>query len=176
MQRLGGFARATGGQAALEFAILLPMMVFLLFGSVDLLDMLQANRRAQNVAASVADVMARDTGVSTAELQEMWAAIDVLMFPNDSSTMKIRITSVRIESATRASVVWSAGHNGMAPLGTNSTVGLHSAMMQPGTSLIMTDTEYSYRSALGFLNSGPVTMTHRAFRRSRLVDPIPREA
>ncbi|MEJ0060037.1 MAG: TadE/TadG family type IV pilus assembly protein [Terricaulis sp.] len=43
--RLRRFARAKSGLAALEFALLAPMMVFLLFGSVELIDALGANRR-----------------------------------------------------------------------------------------------------------------------------------
>ena len=43
MQRLRRFGRETGGLAALEFAILAPMMVFLLFGSIELIDMVITN-------------------------------------------------------------------------------------------------------------------------------------
>ena len=50
------------------------MMIFLLFGSVDLIDVLGANKRAQNAAASLADVVARDTEISNAEIAGLWAA------------------------------------------------------------------------------------------------------
>jgi len=174
LKSLRRFGRAKQGLAALEFAILAPMMVFLLFASVDLIDMLGANKRAQNVAASLADVIARDTEVSNAEVVGLWSAANVLMFPNDSATMQIRITSVSITAANGARVVWSEGHGGMSARTTNSPVTLPAAMMQNGTSVIMTETIYPYRSPLGFLAPGPVSMRHDAYRRSRLVDPIPR--
>ena len=47
-------------------------------------------------------------------------------------------------------------------------------MMTPGASVIMTETTYTYESPLGFLLPGAVTLSHDAYRRSRLVDPIPR--
>ena len=108
------FARAQKGLAAVEFALIAPMMVFLLFGAVDLIDALGANRNAQNVAASLADVVARDTEISNSEMTGIWAAADILMFPESAATMDIRVTSVMIESATVARVVWSEGQIGRA--------------------------------------------------------------
>lgn len=174
MRNLRRFARATGGLAALEFAILLPMMVFVLFGSVDLIDMLGANKRAQNVAASISDVVARDTEITNSEVTGLWAAVNVLMFPDSGANMQIRVTSISITSSTQAKVVWSEGHGGYAARQANSAVTLPSAMMQTGTSIIMTETIYPYTPPLGFIWSGSTELKHTAYRRSRLVDPIPR--
>jgi Flp pilus assembly protein TadG len=173
LQRLRRFVAARKGSAALEFAIIAPMMIFLLFGSVDLLDVLSANKRAQNATSSIADVVARDTEVSNDEVAGLWAALDVLMFPQDGSAVNLRISSVSIESSTTARVVWSEGH-GMSARVANSTVSLPAAMMTPGSSVIMAESTYSYSSPLGFLLPGPVTLSHNSYRRSRLVDPIPR--
>jgi len=172
-QRARRFGSAKKGAAAMEFALILPMMVFLLFGSVDLLDVLDANTRAQNAAASLADVVARDTEVSDNEVTGLWDALDILMFPDDAADLDIRVSSVRIVNASTATVVWSEGH-GMSARTANSTVTLPTGMMTPGSSVIMAESTYEYNSPLGFLLSGPVHMAHSAYRRSRLVDPIPR--
>lgn len=168
------FARAKKGLAALEFAIIAPMMIFLLFGSVDLIDVLSANKRAQNVASSLADVVARDTEITNSEVTGLWAAIDLLMYPNDASAMQIRISSVSIVNATTAQVVWSEGHGGMSARTTNSTIALPAQMMTPGTSVIVAESVYPYAPPLGFLSSASINLRHDAYRRSRLVDPIPR--
>jgi Flp pilus assembly protein TadG len=177
MQTLRRFARENKGVAALEFAIIAPLlMVPLLLGTVDLIDVMGANKRAQNAAASVADVVARDTEISNAELAGMWRALDILMYPNDPGTMEIRITSVSIVNASTAEVVWSEAHGGMTARTTGSTVSLDSRMMQVGTSIIMVESVYNYDAPLAFLFQNQVHMTHEAYRRSRLVDPIPRVA
>lgn len=171
---LARFARAKAGLAAVEFAALAPMMMIMLFGSVDLLDMLHANRRAQNTAASLADVVARDTAVTNEEVAGLWAATNLLMFPNDGAVLQVRVTSVRVTSASSAEVVWSEGR-GMTPLTVGTPVAdLPDQMMQPGSSLIWTETILPYSSPLGFLNDGVSNLSHSAYRRSRLVDPIPR--
>jgi Flp pilus assembly protein TadG len=170
-RRFGG---ARSGLAALEFAIILPMMVFLVLGSVDLLDALSVNRRAENVAASLADVVARDTSVSNAEISGIWSALNLLMYPGTDATMSERVTSISVTSATNAQVVWSEAQHGLSPLSVNSTVTLPAQMMVAGTSLIKAETVYHYQSPLNFLYSGTVDFPHTVYRRSRLVDPIPR--
>ncbi|MEZ5956832.1 MAG: TadE/TadG family type IV pilus assembly protein [Hyphomonadaceae bacterium] len=177
MQTLRRFARENKGVAALEFAIIAPLlMVPLLLGTVDLIDVMGANKRAQNAAASLADVVARDTEVSNAELAGIWRALDILMYPNDPGSMEIRISSISIVNASTAQVVWSEGHGGMSARSAGSTVSLDSRMMQVGTSIIMVESAYKYDAPLGFLFQNQVRMTHEAYRRSRLVDPIPRVA
>lgn len=173
-QTLSGFAAAQKGNAALEFAIIAPMMIMLLFGSVDLLDVLNTNKRVQNVTSSLADVVSRDTEVSDAEITGLWAAIDVLMYPSGGDAVNVRVSSIDIESASIARVVWSEGH-GMEARQPGTTVdNLPAAMMNPGTSLILSEAAYAYDSPLGFLLEDGVTLEHQAYRRSRLVDPIPR--
>lgn len=172
-RRLLRFGKAKRGLAALEFAIIAPMMIFLLFGSVEMIDVLGVNSRAQNATASLADVTARDTEVSNAEINGLWDALAVLMYPNNPANIDVRITSVRIVSTTSATVVWSEGR-GMSPRTNGSQVTLSAAMMNPGTSVIMAETTYRYGSPLGFVLDGPIEIKHVAYRRSRLVDPIPR--
>ena len=177
LQTLRRFARENKGVAALEFAIIAPfLMVPLLLGSVDLIDVMGANKRAQNATASLADVVARDTEISNAEVANVWRALDVLMYPNGADAMEIRVSSISIESASTARVVWSEGHGGMSARQAGTTVNLDSRMMNVGTSIIMVESAYKYDAPLGFLFQNQVRMTHNAYRRSRLVDPIPRVA
>ncbi len=91
IKRIRSFAAAEKGLAALEFAIIAPMMILLVFGSVDLIDTLGANKRAQNAAASIADVVARDDNVTNAEVAGLWAALDVLMYPDNGASMTVSI-------------------------------------------------------------------------------------
>jgi Flp pilus assembly protein TadG len=163
IQNLRRFARENKGVAALEFAIIAPLlMVPLLLGSVDLIDVMGANKRAQNAAASLADVVARDTEISNAELDSLWRGLDVLMYPNASGDMEIRISSISIDNASTARVVWSEGHGGMSGRTANSTVSLDSRMMVVGSSVIMVESVYKYDAPLGFLFQNQVRMSHDA--------------
>jgi Flp pilus assembly protein TadG len=173
LTRLRHFVRAKSGLAALEFALIAPMMVFLLFGSVELIDALGANRRAQNAASSLADVVARDTEVTNDEVQGLWAAFDILLYPDSGADMQACITSVLIDAQGVPRTQWSEARNGYSPCPA-ATGSLTAAMRTPGSSMIIASTTYSYTPPLNFLFTGPVNMRHTVYRRSRLVDPIPR--
>lgn len=172
LRHLRRFAAARRGLAALEFAILLPMMIFLLFGAVDVIDAMGTNRRTENVAASLADVVSRDTEVSDDEITGLWAAMSVLMIPDAAADVRARITSIEVVSSSSAVVVWSEGH-GMSPFSDGASIDLPDDMMLPGTSVILAETEYTYEAPLGILFTGSMDFEHTAYRRSRLVDPIP---
>lgn len=173
LARLRRFGRATGGLAALEFALIAPMMVFVLFGSVELIDALGANRRAQNATSSIADVVARDTEVSTDEINGLWAAVDVLMFPDSGDGMAVCVASVSIDDRGRSSVVWNRTDGGFGGCPSTAGSNLPAAMRRPNTSVIIAETRYRYQPPLGFLYEGNFDMRHTVYRRSRLVDPIP---
>lgn len=168
------FRRAKSGLAALEFALIAPMMIFLLLGTVELVDSLGADRRTENVAASISDVVSRDTEITDSERDGLWSAVNVLVFPETGANMDLRVTSVMISSATSAKVTWSEAHNHFAPLAVNASVTLPSEMMVPGTSVIMTEATDHYTPPLNILFNGQFALSHTAYRRSRLVDPIPR--
>jgi len=171
--RLRRFARANKGMAAVEFALIAPMMVFILFGAVELIDALDTDQRVQNAASSLADVISRDTSVSDSEVTGLWSALDVLMYPSSAQNMQVCITSISIDSAGVAHNQWSEAHGGMSPC-PSSNVNLTSSMKTPGTSLIVAETRYGYTPQLNMVFSGAFTMDHVVYRRSRLVDPIPR--
>lgn len=167
------FLRDKRGIAALEFALLAPLMVFILFGSVVLIDALGANRRAQNATSSLADVIARDTEVTNQEVSSLWAALGVLMYPSGSTSMKACITSISINRDGNPVNEWSENRNGMdgCPFSAGS---LPAAMRTPSTSVIVAQTSYAYTPPLRFLIEDEIDMKHTVYRRSRYVDPIPR--
>lgn len=193
---LKAFARAKEGVAALEFALIAPLMIVVLFTSLELVNMLQSNQRVENTAISLADVISRDTSISNAEMTGIWSAVGSLMFPDNAAGMDLRITSIVFDDDGDASVVWSevcgltaAG----ACSGSSYSVLRRGAAVPaselpnvnpPGSSLIRVEVAFDFRPIVGFFSIGEngelghdggiTTLRHTAFRRSRLVDPIPR--
>jgi Flp pilus assembly protein TadG len=172
LRRLFGDAR---GLAALEFAIIAPMMVLVLFGTVELTQALATNRRAENVAASIADIVARDTIIDDAEMDDLWFAINALMFPDTPTNMKMRVTSVTFDASGAATAHWSEGHNGWAPFAAGASVPIPTGMRIPDTSLIMTQTSYRYTPPIGVFLKVAFDLEHTEYRRPRVADPVERD-
>lgn len=168
------FACDRRGLAALEFALIAPMMIMVLFGSVELTELLATNRRAENTAASVADVISRDTVIDNDEIGDLWTAASALMYPNSASPLQIRISSVQVQTATQAKVLWSDGHNGYSPRGAGSAMPLPAGMMIPGTSVIVAETSYHYSPPIGVFLDVAFDLKHIEYRRPRVADPVTR--
>lgn len=172
--RLRRLSRDRKGLAALEFALIAPMMVIVLFGSIELTELLACNRRAENTSAAVADVISRDTSVTDAEMTDLWTAATALMYPNSTTPLQMRVSSIRIISNSEARVLWSDGHNGFSPRGVNSTVTLPAGMMVAGTSVIMAETSYHYTPPIGVFLKVAIDLGHTEYRRPRVADPVTR--
>ncbi len=180
------FARARDGIAAVEFALIAPM-VMVLIGSVEIINLVQADRRLENVAASVADVISRDNSIDNTEMNGILGAIEPLMFPDDGTNVDVRITAIMIESTTSAKVIWCDTRGTTFPsIPANEVVaGLPAGMMRAGTSIVRVEVAYPYIPRMGFFtvddhrrlqnDTDNRNLRHTAYRRSRLVDPIPRD-
>jgi Flp pilus assembly protein TadG len=169
------FARDRRGLAALEFALIAPMMVLVLFGSIELTELLATNRRAENTAASIADVISRDTVVDDDELTDLWTAANALMFPNSATPLKMRVSSVQINGSSQAKVLWSDGHSGYTARAPGSNVTLPAGILVPNTSVIMTETSYHYVPPIGVFLDVAFDLNHIEYRRPRVADPVTRD-
>ncbi len=122
----------TRGVAAVEFALLLPVLVALFFGAVELSNLLIADSRLRNAAASVADLITQKSdGVITANsLNIANIAATEIMRPlpvtaGGNPILAILVTNFRSTGPTTANVEWSriiAG--GLANPTTATTLGL----------------------------------------------------
>lgn len=175
MNRFLRFARDRRGLAALEFALIAPMMIVVLFGAIELTELLATNRRAENTTASIADVISRDTTVSNAEITDLWTAAGALMFPNASTPMRMRVSSIQVETASSAKVLWSEGKNGYTPRSKGSTMTLPAGMMVAGTSVVVAESSYNYVPPIGVFLDVAFDLNHTEYRRPRVADPVTRE-
>ena len=56
---LGRFGKAREGAAAVEFALILPFMLMLYAGSIELSDLINVDRRITVISSTVGDLVAR---------------------------------------------------------------------------------------------------------------------
>lgn len=166
------------GVAAVEFALILPMFAGIYLGSVELTELLLVNRRVENLAASAADIVARDTLVRESELTDLQEAIDLLMDPNPVSGLKVRVTSIQINSSTDCVVVWSKSYHGYATLANGDKINDLPAELLTGEtpSIVRAQVTYDYMTPIRWLLPATFSLKHTEYRRPRLVDPVPYSA
>jgi Flp pilus assembly protein TadG len=122
MRKLLGFLKSTEGLAAVEFAFILPVMIIMFLGTVEVSNYVVAARRVASLASTGADLSAQDTSLSNADMTDIFGALTTIMDPLSPAVAKIRITSVVADAnGTTYRVAWSDARN-IAPRVVGSVV------------------------------------------------------
>jgi Flp pilus assembly protein TadG len=167
--KLRGFAREEQAVSAIEFALLLPLMITLYLGGVEVSQAVSADRKTTLVAHTVGDLVAQATDITSSGADDVLAAASTIAAPFPVSNLRMTISSVCIDSTGQiATIAWSrASANATARSGT-VTSSIDSRLMVAGTSLIWGEASYDYRPTIGWTITGTLTMSDKTFLRPRL--------
>jgi len=146
MRMTRAFFRSESGVAAIEFAFILPVMVIMFLGVVEVSNYVMAARRVANVASTAADLVAQDTFVSDDEMGDIMGALDVLIAPMNAENATIRITSVVADAQGVPKVDWSEARH-TTPRAVGSTVSysdIPTGLISANQSVIMTEIFFGY--------------------------------
>jgi Flp pilus assembly protein TadG len=172
-QRLARCARDERGVSAVEFALLLPLMVTLYLGGVEVSQGLTIDRKVTLVARTVADLAAQTTTISNADMTNILDASTAVLQPYSTSLVKVTVSQVTIDAEGKATVTWSDSKNGTART-TGSTVTLPAALNIPNSSLIWGEVSYGYKPVIGYVITGTMNLTDQIYMRPRLSDSVAR--
>ena len=92
------FCRNVRGAAAVEFALLLPLMLIIWGGIVEIGNVHFAGRKVALATQSIADLIAQERAVSDAELANLAQAGNAIMFPYPSGNMSYHMQSIATDA------------------------------------------------------------------------------
>lgn len=172
---LGRFRRNKSGLAAVEFAMLLPVMLTLFFGIVELSMALGCRANVTNVAAVTADLVAQESAMTTADMTNVFNAANAMLYPYDTSVAKITVSSVEYDtsskSLTAGKVGWSCAKNTTAK-STGSTITLPNGLMTANSSVVVAEITYNYTSPTTKFVTGTKVMSNTFYAKPRRVPKI----
>lgn len=171
--RLGRLVSDQRGVSAVEFAMLLPLMLTLYLGTVELSQGIGADRKLTLTARTVADLVSQVTSVNNAGMTNSLNAAAAVMAPYPSTNLKVTVSSVRIDKDGKATIDWSDTLNGTARA-KGSTVTLPAALATPDSTLIWAEVQYAYKPTVGYLISGTLTLKDQIYMRPRQSDDVKR--
>jgi Flp pilus assembly protein TadG len=161
------------GVSAVEFAMLLPLMVTLYLGGVEVSQAVAIDRKTTLVARSLGDLVAQATTVSNADMTNILAAATSVVAPYPDNKLKVTVSRVDVDANGVAKVVWSDTKNGTAKAA-GTTVTLPAALNTASTSLIWAETQYDYTPTVGYVITGMMTLKDQIYMRPRLSDTVAR--
>jgi Flp pilus assembly protein TadG len=180
--RLRALWNDRSGLAAVEFAMIFPIMVAFYFGVVEYSSAISVDRKATQVARTMSDLTSQSVSVADGDLISFGQAAKAIMTPYSPDPLTVGITEVYIDIVTGAArVQWSRGLEfsatgdvtiaGTNPHNVGEVVTLPPALTAAkGTYVIWSEVSYTYTPAVGYLVS-KTGMSFRdvAYTRPRLV-------
>jgi Flp pilus assembly protein TadG len=180
----GRFGSDERGASLIEFAMLVPLMLTLFVGALEISQAVAVDRKVSIAARSVADLTAQVTDVIDADLTNIFKAAEQVAYPFKAEKLKIKISSVKIDADKVAKIVWGEGSGTgvtkRAP-GDVVTALVPLGIRIPNTTVIWGEVEYTYSPIISgndkdwfWKLAGDKSLTDQIFMRPRLSDCVKR--
>jgi Flp pilus assembly protein TadG len=144
--------RDVSGMAAVEFAMIVPMMAVMFIGAVELSQAIIVDRRVTAIASSTADLVARaESAISQSDITDIMRAGSFIMAPYTQNQLQITIRELQ-SSPTSATIVkesWSCTYNGtgqtMVCSCTNAAKMVPANLVGTNDAVILSEVTYGYQ-------------------------------
>ena len=146
------FAAAKQGVAAVEFALILPILVVMLLATFDGGRAIAAYMKMRAATYSLASITNQYSTIQSVDMTAILGATSVVMAPYSSGSPAVKISQIKINSSGVSKIEWSAAQNATART-VNSTISPPSAMVVNGSYLILAEVSYTYVPVFGFFGT-----------------------
>jgi len=165
LARLRRLPAAQSGVAAIEFAMVLPVMVLpvmllMYLGMSEVTVGVNMDRKLTILSRTLADLTGRMSSVSNAEIDAIFGAGLTVLSPYRIEDVKMRISSVvvtEVDGVAQARVCWSDARN-MTPRPADQAIAVPESFEATGTSFILAEVEKTYVPMIGHAITGNIDL------------------
>jgi Flp pilus assembly protein TadG len=174
----GRFVDDRTGASAVEFALLLPIMLLLYAGSSEISEALTIDRKVNRVASTVGDLVTQQSTVGPQQMTNILKASSTVMQPYDTSEIAMMVMAVDIDADGAQTVAWSVSEGMSGAIGGSPPpIQVPADIAAPGTQIIVTQVRYSYTSPFSEImrtvtGSGTYNYDHVFMARPRLGNSV----
>ncbi|HEX5509132.1 MAG TPA: TadE/TadG family type IV pilus assembly protein [Pseudolabrys sp.] len=167
------------GISAVEFALLLPIMISLYLGGVELTEGLSVQRKVTLTANALVNLTAQSTALSdnstpnTDDMNNIMAAASAVMYPHSADNMTAIVSCLKIDPDTKqATVKWSvpfpstgSGH------AVGSIIAVNSDLAGGNANLLLSEVTYPYTPPVGYTITGTMNISDKMYMAPRISPP-----
>jgi len=158
-------AADTRGLAAVEFAMVVPLMLVLFFGTVEFSSGVAVDRKVTLMARTLSDLTSQNISVTSTQLANIFNASTGIMTPYDASPVNARIVELYVDASLNVHQIWTATTGTTPPTG---TVTVPTALKIAGTYLIYSEVSYLYKPTIGYvMTKAGINLNDFTFTRPR---------
>ena len=148
----GRFAKAKQGVAAVEFALILPILVVMLLATFDGGRAIAAYMKMRAATYALASITNQYAKIQSVDMTSILGATSVVMAPYTGGTPAVKISQIKINNSGASSVEWSAAQ-GTTARSAGSSISPPTAMVSNGAYLILAEVSYTYVPLFGYFGS-----------------------
>ena len=162
------FLASQRGVAAIEFAMIMPVLLILFLSSFDVGNAIIVYLKVRSATYQLAAITNQyGTGstsqISTSTMSAITSATSQVMAPFSTTSAAVTISQIKATSASAATVSWSYTMNGTALSGTYSGLPANMAQNSCNSSypcyFILSSVSYTYTPLFGHYMTGPLTLS-----------------
>lgn len=170
------FLRDRRGLSAIEFALLLPVMLTLFLGGTEITQGITIKRKTTIVTRTIGDLVSQDTSVTNGEMNSIFLASAAVLAPFSAGNLKLIVSSIGINADGVAKIVWSDASTGATARSRGDVITLPEGLANfPNTTLIWAEAQYDYTPTVGYVITGSLPLKDHLYLRPRLVSKVCRE-
>ena len=159
-------ARDTRGVSAVEFALILPVMLTLYITGNELSHALTIGRKVTHVTSTVGDLVTQAKTISATDMTNILNVSASVMTPYSTTPLTIVVSGITIDASNVAKVTWSSSLNTPA-LVVGNTITLPAAVTAASTFLVLTDVHYPWTPWIGYNITGSFDLHDKFYLRPR---------
>ena len=188
-RRVADFLGDRRGLSAVEFALLLPLMLAMYMGCVELSSGYSCLRKVDSLARALSDLTSQAPAtIDAPAMAEIVASAKGVLQPFDTTVARITISSVLVpnpvpaNSTVKAYMDWSYVNNGgtARPCGLQAAGAVPAGFMNAGRSVVVADVGYDYKPLLagpfqsfGNKSVAQVTLNKTLWLQPRILARVP---
>jgi len=177
-QIIDRFGEDTKAVAAVEFALVVPVMLLLYVGSVEGSSLISMDRRVQTIAGAMGDLVSRsNVKVAACDIKDFFQASAGIMAPYSTAQLQQVVSSIFVKADGTTEVKWSKS-NGGTTLEVGKPYELPAAMTNISLNayVIVSTASYSYTPITGIIYDHPIQLRRENFYLPRyggsiIIDP-----
>jgi Flp pilus assembly protein TadG len=145
-RRCHSLAKDQSGVGAVEFALIVPMLLLLYLGAFELTLGLNTASRATSSAGAIADIVARkEANFDKSFLATMPDVAAAIFAPKATTGYGLKITGIQVDSSLNGKVAWSWAQDGSKPYTAGTAASLPSGMAAATTSFVHVEFSIPYQ-------------------------------
>lgn len=164
------FWRDTSGVAATEFAVIIPVLLFLLMGTMAIFDLFRTSQNVEKATFTIGDVLSRQTVIDDQFLDSVYAIFTRLV-PGAAEGSSLRVSSIG-RNGEAFVVLWTKPRGDSDALSAIDIPLDTLPDIAEGNSVILTETYLPHRSFFAAVGIDTITYANQAAYRPRFVSAI----